>query len=52
MSAFHKDDGIYDKDEANICLTCSEKKCTGNCDRVRWERWKLKQKNKKKKGVK
>lgn len=35
-------------DEAKICLNCDKKKCTGNCDRVRWERWKLKSKKTKK----
>lgn len=50
MSAYHKDDGIYGRAEASICLNCTEKKCTEKCERLRKEKAKLKRKNKK--GVK
>lgn len=46
MGAFRKEDGLYSKDEAFICLNCTEKKCTGNCERLRKEKAKIKRKNK------
>ena len=49
MGVHHKEFWEYDKAEVNICLTCKAKKCRGNCERLRQEKRKLK--NKKKKDV-
>lgn len=50
MSVHNEEFWICDKDEVNICLTCKQKKCVGDCERLRQEKEKLKKKNKK--GVK
>ena len=42
MGTFHKEDSLYSKDEANICLTCKMKKCYGKCERLKQEKQKLK----------
>lgn len=42
MATFHKEDSLYSKVEANICLNCKLKKCTGTCERLRQEKRKLK----------
>ena len=47
MGVHHKEFWEYDKDEANICLTCKQKKCIGECERLRQEKQKLKNKDKK-----
>ena len=47
MGVHHNKFWEYDKAEANICLTCKKKKCTGRCDRLRQEKRKLKNNNKK-----
>ena len=41
MGAYRKDDGLYSKAEANICLTCTLKRCRGNCERLKLERERL-----------
>ena len=47
MKPFHKDDSLYSKDEAVICLNCKRKNCTGNCERLRQEKEKIKEGQKK-----
>jgi hypothetical protein len=41
MSAFRKYDSLYSEAEARICLTCTEKRCQGTCDRLKAEKKRL-----------
>ena len=45
MGAFRKDDGLYSKAEAFICLNCNQKKCFGNCKKLKDEKRRLKNEN-------
>lgn len=47
MGAFYKEDSLYSKDEANICLNCKMKKCPGKCERLKQEKEKIKERQKK-----
>ena len=38
MGAFRKDDGLYSKEEACICLNCQQAKCIGKCERLKREK--------------
>lgn len=40
-----KDTGLYSKEEARICLNCSERRCLGTCDRLKRERDRLYKEN-------
>ena len=47
MATFHKEDSLYSKEEAYICLNCKLKKCTGECERLKQEKEKIKERQKK-----
>ena len=47
MGTFHKEDSLYSKDEANICLNCKQKRCIGKCERLKQEKQKIKEGKKK-----
>ena len=38
MGAFRKEDSLYSKAEAYICLNCKQKKCIGECERLKSEK--------------
>ena len=46
MGAYRKEDSLYSKDEAVICLTCKRKNCTGKCERLKQEKERLKNERK------
>lgn len=41
MNKPRKYDRLYSETEARICLTCTEKRCRGDCERLRTEKKRL-----------